>query len=205
VRAQFLARDRERLRIALGATSTPTITSTLTASGTYGAAFSYNITATNLPTSYGATGLPSGLSLNTGTGAITGAAAQTGNFNVGLAAGTTATSFTVRQAAPGQAATVPLTVVDGCGEWPCIEETNAGVACPPHPYGQEVTMRDYTVVVTETIQRVVHVRVRDGQTSTRERAKRYALEVIGRGNHNETRLVKSSVRIEETGSQNEIW
>lgn len=66
-------------------------------------------------------------------------------------------------------------------------------------------MRDYTVVVTETIQRVVHVRVRDGQTPTRERAKRYALEVIRRGNHNETRLVKSSVRIEETGSQTEIW
>ena len=94
---------------------------------------------------------------------------------------------------------------NGCGEWPCIEQVTAGVACPPHPYGQEVTMRDYTVVVTETIQRVVHVRVRDGQTPTRERAKRYALEVIGRGNHNETRLVKSSVRIEETGSQNEIW
>ena len=37
------------------------ITSATTASGTVGSAFSYQITATNTPTSYGATGLPAGL------------------------------------------------------------------------------------------------------------------------------------------------
>ena len=31
---------------------------------------------------------------------------------------TTQTQFTVRQAAAGQAATVQLTVMDGCGGWP---------------------------------------------------------------------------------------
>ena len=41
----------------------PVITSATTASGTVGTAFSYQITATNTPTSYGATGLPAGLSV----------------------------------------------------------------------------------------------------------------------------------------------
>ena len=44
------------------------ITSATTASGTVGTAFAYQITATNSPTSYGATGLPAGLSVNTSTG-----------------------------------------------------------------------------------------------------------------------------------------
>src|SRR5262249_20496362 len=43
---------------------------------------------------------------------------QSGNFTVTLPAGTTQTSFTVRRATTGQASTVPLTVVDGCGPWP---------------------------------------------------------------------------------------
>ena len=46
------------LTITVGA---PVITSATTASGTVGSAFSYQITATNTPTSYGATGLPAGL------------------------------------------------------------------------------------------------------------------------------------------------
>ncbi|GGD79624.1 hypothetical protein GCM10011514_49500 [Emticicia aquatilis] len=52
---------------------TPIITSTLTTSATYGAVSStYIITATNSPTSFNATGLPPGLSINTTTGEITG-------------------------------------------------------------------------------------------------------------------------------------
>jgi hypothetical protein len=49
------------------------ITSSLSASGGVGEAFSYTITATGLTiTAYGASGLPSGLSVNTGTGVISG-------------------------------------------------------------------------------------------------------------------------------------
>lgn len=51
----------------------PAITSSLTASGTQGVSFSYQITASNGPiTSYSATGLPAGLSINTSTGVISG-------------------------------------------------------------------------------------------------------------------------------------
>ncbi len=73
-----------------GATPTPgdppELTSPLTASGQVGVAFSYQITASNNPTSYNATGLPSGLSVNTATGSITGTPAGSGATNVTISA-----------------------------------------------------------------------------------------------------------------------
>src|SRR5208283_3500226 len=50
----------------------PVITSSDRASGTVGTAFSYQITATNSPTSFGALGLPTGLTLDTVSGLISG-------------------------------------------------------------------------------------------------------------------------------------
>lgn len=54
------------------ASDAPVINSSLTAAGTHSVAFTYTITGTNTPTSFGATGLPAGLSVNTGTGVISG-------------------------------------------------------------------------------------------------------------------------------------
>jgi hypothetical protein len=64
----------------------PVISSSLTEAGTVGAAFSYQIAASGTPTFFGATGLPAGLSLNTGTGAITGAPTAAGTSNVTISA-----------------------------------------------------------------------------------------------------------------------
>ncbi|MGV7105901.1 GEVED domain-containing protein [Flavobacterium sp. U410] len=64
----------------------PIITSSLTASANTGAAFTYDITATNAPTSYSASGLPAGLSINTTTGQITGSVAVAGTYNVTISA-----------------------------------------------------------------------------------------------------------------------
>jgi lysophospholipase L1-like esterase len=69
-----------------GGGSAPAITSSTTASGTVGTAFSYQITATNSPTSYSATGLPGGLSVNTSTGAITGTPTGSGTSSVTIGA-----------------------------------------------------------------------------------------------------------------------
>ena len=52
--------------------SVPTITSSGFASATQNQPFTYQIVATGSPTSYGASPLPNGLSINTGTGLISG-------------------------------------------------------------------------------------------------------------------------------------
>src|SRR2546425_8387673 len=64
--------------------ATPVITSAGTATGQVGVAFSYPMTATNSPTSFGATGLPAGLALNATTGLISGTPATAGASTVTL-------------------------------------------------------------------------------------------------------------------------
>jgi uncharacterized protein YhjY with autotransporter beta-barrel domain len=92
----------------------PVITSAATAQGATGVAFTYQITATNNPTSFNATGLPAGLSINTSTGVISGAPAATGTTNVTLSAtnaigtGTQTLVFTVVTGPP--VLTSPATV-----------------------------------------------------------------------------------------------
>lgn len=66
--------------------SAPVITSDLNASGFVGVPFSYTITAINSPTSYNATGLPPGFSINTTTGVISGTPGATGTFFITISA-----------------------------------------------------------------------------------------------------------------------
>ena len=68
--ADFSASTPNPRNAAFGGASAPVITSPLTASGTVGTLFSYQITANNTPTSFNAVGLPSGLSVNTSSGII---------------------------------------------------------------------------------------------------------------------------------------
>ena len=84
----------------------PVISSSGTASGTTGTAFSYQITATNSPTSFGASGLPAGLTANTTSGLISGTPTSGGTSNVMLSAtnsggtGNAPLTLTVTLAAP---------------------------------------------------------------------------------------------------------
>jgi PKD repeat protein len=88
--------------------SVPVVTSATSAPGTVGSAFAYSIAATGSPSSYAATGLPSGLAVNTATGAISGTPTASGPTVVSLTA-TNATgtsspvSLTITVAAAGAA------------------------------------------------------------------------------------------------------
>ena len=64
----------------------PVITSSLTQTATVGTAYTYAIKATGSPTSYGASGLPSGLTIDQNTGVITGKPTKSGTFSVLIAA-----------------------------------------------------------------------------------------------------------------------
>jgi len=75
-----------RSEVIASVITTPAITSSLTASGTTGNAFSYTITGTDSPTTFDATNLPAGLSINTSTGEISGTPTATGTTNVTISA-----------------------------------------------------------------------------------------------------------------------
>lgn len=68
------------------AISPPVISGTLSKTCFVRLACSYQISASNTPTSYGATGLPTGLSLNSSTGLITGSVTTQQNATVALSA-----------------------------------------------------------------------------------------------------------------------
>ncbi|HEY3916066.1 MAG TPA: putative Ig domain-containing protein [Verrucomicrobiae bacterium] len=71
----------------------PVFTSPLSADGLVNAAFNYTIQSANVPTIFGATGLPGGLTLNAATGAITGTPTNAGIYSVTItAANTTGTT-----------------------------------------------------------------------------------------------------------------
>jgi endonuclease/exonuclease/phosphatase family metal-dependent hydrolase len=66
--------------------SAPVITSSATASASVGASFSYQITASNSPTSFGVTNLPAGLSVNSSSGVISGTPSVAGTTAINLSA-----------------------------------------------------------------------------------------------------------------------
>ncbi len=99
-----------------GSVVAPVVTSPTTASGTVGTSFSYQIAASNSPTSFNATGLPDGLSVSTSTGLIAGTPTAAGTFSIAIsasnAAGTGSATLTLIVSGGGGGGGVSLLTED---------------------------------------------------------------------------------------------
>jgi hypothetical protein len=104
--------------------SAPVVSSAATASGTVGSPFTYAITASNSPTSYGASALPPGLSVNTTTGVITGTPSTAGSYNMTVTAtnaGGTGSKVVTTTISAGSSCAAPLIVFTATA--PVINQT----------------------------------------------------------------------------------
>ena len=112
--ADFAAATPNPRNSGAGPAVTPVITSATTATGTVGTPFTYQITASNIPTSFAATSLPTGLVINTATGAITGTPTVAGTTSVTISAtntggtGSAVLSITINPSGGGGGAPVAL-------------------------------------------------------------------------------------------------
>src|SRR5438552_6773769 len=103
----------------------PVISSGAVATGPVGVAFTYQIVASNCPTSYNATGLPPGLSVNTSTGLISGTPTTAGTYSVTISAtnssgtGTNTLAITINKRAPATTTATTASVT------PCNAVLNA--------------------------------------------------------------------------------
>jgi subtilisin-like proprotein convertase family protein len=82
----YSASDSGSFELYLKNPVTPTITSGTTASATVGVTATYAILADDYPSSYTATGVPPGMTLNTATGVITGAPTAVGTYPMSVSA-----------------------------------------------------------------------------------------------------------------------
>ncbi|MBC8012080.1 MAG: putative Ig domain-containing protein [Burkholderiales bacterium] len=102
---QHMAVVRDFLIPSTSTPAVPSIYSSATASATTGQGFTYQIAATQSPTSFGASGLPTGLGVNSATGLISGTPTTAGSASVTLSAtnasGTGTATLALTVTAPG--------------------------------------------------------------------------------------------------------
>jgi hypothetical protein len=137
-------------------TGKPFISSALTANGYAGHAFSYTITGTNSPTSYNASGLPAGLSVNTSTGVISGSPTTGGTYNVTISAtnasgtGSATLVLTVYSSAPVVTSPATATGTKGYAFSYTITATNGPTSFGASPLPPGLSINSSTGVISGT-------------------------------------------------------
>ncbi|MCY0979364.1 putative Ig domain-containing protein [Chryseobacterium wangxinyae] len=125
-------------------TAIPTVTAS-TFTGNVGAVFSQNIVATQTPTSYAlvsGSNLPSGLTLNTTTGEITGTSASAGTFTTDVTA-TNASGTSV-------AATITITIAKGSQTLTGFSDITKYASSPAFTFPANTTNANLTVAYTSS-------------------------------------------------------
>ncbi len=134
----------------------PVINSPATWSFASGSSVSYTITATNTPTSFSASGLPSGLTLDTSTGAITGTVSAPGSWDVTLTAaneagaGTLSLALTVQAIVPIITSSLSANTRVGDSFYYSIVATQAPTSYTAAPLPSGLTLSGSTISGTPT-------------------------------------------------------
>jgi C1A family cysteine protease len=140
--------------------ATPRLTSASTAAGTVGRSFSFTVTASNSPTSFGASGLPPGLALNPSSGAISGTPTLAGSYTAALSAanaggaGTGALTITIDSAsglAPVITSSTTATGVRSSAFIYRIEASNSPASFAALGLPSSLTLDDVTGYITGTL------------------------------------------------------
>ena len=151
-------------------TPAPVVTSAPGAGGLVGTPFSFQVTADNSPTGFGATGLPAGLTIDAVSGLITGTLTTVGTYTVTLSAtsatGTGTAPFTITVAAGLPTATLAATipsVVAGSGG---IGEFTLSLSqAQDHDVIVSVTIRGSAVNGTDYVAIKTSKKIKAGKTS----------------------------------------
>lgn len=149
-----------RIDISSALIGVPEITSNATAAGEVGVSFTYNISASNSPTSYGASGLPNGLGVNATTGLISGTPTRAGISAVSLSAtndggtGTRTLTLSIAQPTallPEITSQVAVSGVSGASFLYRIEATNNPTAFGAEGLPTGLSLDSATGVITGTL------------------------------------------------------
>lgn len=133
VGSAFVAVGEQGTILQSGATGVPVITSAGSVSANQGTSFTYQITASDAPASYGATGLPAGLTIDAATGLISGTPTALGSAHLAL---------TATNANGTGSATLVLTVHP---PGPLITSAPAATAVQGHAFNYQITASDFPI------------------------------------------------------------
>ncbi len=134
----------------------PVVSSAASASGIAGAAFTYTITASNTPSSFSATTLPAGLTVNASTGVINGTVATPGTYNITVSAtnaggtGTKAVTLTINAPAPVISSAATASGTTGAAFTYSITASNAPSSFSASPLPAGLTVNASTGIVSGT-------------------------------------------------------